>query len=411
MTKLTLSQPLFEELCSTRFVRESSRRIYDKALAGGTHFKVDLDKLPACAAFVKDLILKNYPDLNVPFHSRWEHFNVGGVARVERLEQSLPRLGGREKGAALVDLVVVSVLVDAGAGPKWAYRARDGGTYSRSEGLAVASLEMFEAGLFSSDPDAPYRVDSKALKSLSLEKMRTAFQVDATNPMTGLEGRVGLMQRLGHCLERRAEYFTRSEISRPGHLIDWYKSRLDADGLLPAQTLLRGLLWGLGEMWPERIIVNECRLGDAWIYPRGAAPSFDNLVAFHKLSQWLSYSMIHPLEVAGLGVSGVTEFTGLPEYRNGGLFSDMQVLVPRDVADTERTHAPDGDFLIEWRALTVSLLDETARRIRQDLGLSEEQLPLGKVLQGGTWLAGRETAARLRGGQPPYKIDSDGTVF
>jgi hypothetical protein len=89
----------------------------------------------------------------------------------------------------------------------------------------------------------------------------------------------------------------------------------------------------------------------------------------------------------------------------------MGVLVPRDASDIEKTHAPNENFLIEWRALTVCLLDETANLIRKDLKLSAEDLPLGKVLQGGTWLAGRETAARLRGGQPPYKIQSDGTVF
>jgi hypothetical protein len=411
MTKLSLSPEQFEDLCSTRFVRERSYRIYEKALDGGTRFKVKLNKLPACAEFVRDLILTNYPDLEVPFHSRWEHFNVGHVDRVKELEKSFVSLSRDERAFALVDLVLVSVLLDAGAGATWRFRAKDGKSYARSEGLAVASLEMFEAGLFSSDPSKPLRVDSKALKALTLAQMSEAFQVGDMNPMTGLEGRVGLMQKLGDCLEKRGEFFTASALSRPGHLVKWYAAKLDAGGKLPAQTLLRGLLWGLGDMWPERMVVNNCRLGDAWVYPQGAEAKFENLIAFHKLSQWLAYSMIHPLEVAGLHVAGITELTGLPEYRNGGLFTDMGVLVPRDAADADKTHAPDQDFLMEWRALTVCLLDETAKLIRKDLNLTDEQLPLGKVLQGGTWLAGRETAARLRGGQPPYKIQSDGTVF
>ncbi|MEO5667807.1 MAG: DUF1688 family protein [Bdellovibrionota bacterium] len=411
MTKAVLSKEQFDDLCSTRFVRERSRRIYDKALAGGTRFRLDLAKLPACADFVRNLILKNYPDLKVPFHSRWEHFNVGSVDRIQALDRKLATLASRDKAYALTDLVLVSVLLDAGAGPDWAYKARDGGSYSRSEGLAVASLEIFEAGLFSSDSKNPHRVDSKALKALKIEDMRKAFQISAANPMTGLEGRIGLMQKLGECLEKRGDFFTQDGLSRPGYLLDWYATRLDTRGQLPAQTLLRGLLWGLGDMWPERFVVNDCRLGDAWVYPHGAKPEYENIVAFHKLSQWLSYSMIHPLEVSGLAVSGITELTGLPEYRNGGLFTDMEVLVPRAIADIEKTHAPDGNFLIEWRALTVCLLDETAKLIRKDLKLSDEELPLGKVLQGGTWLAGRETAKRLRGGQPPFKIESDGTVF
>jgi len=411
MTKASMTEAEFEFLCSTRFVRERSRRIYDKALGGGTRFKVDLEKLPECATFVRELILKNYPDLKVPFHSRWEHFNVGGVDRNADLEKKLAHLEPHERAVALVDLVLVSVLLDAGAGPTWTYKARDGKSYSRSEGLAVASLEMFESGLFSSDPKNPLRVDSKALKALELSGMSEAFQASPSNPMTGLEGRVGLMQKLGDCLEKQDEFFSVDGLARPGHLVNWYFTQLDDDGKLPAQKLLRGLLWGLGEMWPERMVANGCRLGDAWTYPHGAKPEFQNLIAFHKLSQWLSYSMIHPLEVAGIEVAGITELTGLPEYRNGGLFTDMDVLLPRDPVDFERTHAPDGDFLIEWRALTVCLLDETARLIRNDLKLSDEELPLGKVLQGGTWLAGRETAGRLRGGQPPFKIQSDGTVF
>jgi hypothetical protein len=39
-------------------------------------------------------------------------------------------------------------------------------------------------------------------------------------------------------------------------------------------------------------------------------------------------------------------------------------------------------------------------------------LPLARILQGGTWAAGRTIAKRLRpDGGPPLKIISDGTVF
>jgi len=38
--------------------------------------------------------------------------------------------------------------------------------------------------------------------------------------------------------------------------------------------------------------------------------------------------------------------------------------------------------------------------------------PLARVLQGGTWTAGREIAlARRTDGSPPIKVVSDGTVF
>ena len=66
---------------------------------------------------------------------------------------------------------------------------------------------------------------------------------------------------------------------------------------------------------------------------------------------------------------------------------------------------------MEWRARTVALLDELAPLVRMQLSLSAAQMPLACVLEGGTWAAGRELAQRLRGGLPPFPIDSYGTIF
>jgi hypothetical protein len=68
-------------------------------------------------------------------------------------------------------------------------------------------------------------------------------------------------------------------------------------------------------------------------------------------------------------------------------------------------------LVVEWRALTVALLDELAPLVRDRLGVDAHAMPLARVLEGGTWAAGRATAQRLRGGLPPLTIDSDGTVF
>ena len=66
-----------------------------------------------------------------------------------------------ERTKRLLDLFLVSVLLDAGAGNKWQYKAENGRYYRRSEGLAVASLEMFQKGLFSSNPAQKEQVDGK----------------------------------------------------------------------------------------------------------------------------------------------------------------------------------------------------------------------------------------------------------
>jgi hypothetical protein len=69
-------------------------------------------------------------------------------------------------------------------------------------------------------------------------------------------------------------------------------------------------------------------------------------------------------------------------------------------------------MVIEWRALTVALLDRLADPVRSRLGRSAEAFPLARILEGGTWWAGRRLAAEKRpDGGPPFNIQSDGTVF
>ncbi len=108
----------------------------------------------------------------------------------------------------------------------------------------------------------------------------------------------------------------------------------------------------------------------------------------------------------------VDGLTGLPEYRNGGLFVDMGVLVLRDPAAATAANTVDSALVVEWRGLTVALLDAIAPLVRQRLGLSAEAFPLARVLEGGTWAAGRRLARERRDdGGPPIRVVSDGTVF
>jgi hypothetical protein len=89
------------------------------------------------------------------------------------------------------------------------------------------------------------------------------------------------------------------------------------------------------------------------------------LVPFHKLSQWLTYSLIEPLSISGVGVSDIEALTGLAEYRNGGLFLDLGVLEAKHAAVMEETHPPGSEVVVEWRALTVALLDRLAPLVRE----------------------------------------------
>jgi hypothetical protein len=153
-------------------------------------------------------------------------------------------------------------------------------------------------------------------------------------------------------------------------------------------------------------------LGDCWRHEAVRGPGLtDGWMPFHKLSQWLTYSLLEPFGWAGVHVESLDALTGLPEYRNGGLLLDIGALRLRDPAWTERTWTVGDELIVEWRALTVALLDELAPLVRADLGVDGERMPLACVLEGGTWAAGRALAQRLRGGLPPLSIVSDGTVF
>jgi len=386
-------------LRSPRAIRERCRALLELGLAGKLkHFQVEMARVPAVADYVLDVTRAAYPSLDIPVHSRWGHFDVGGVRRNAELDARLASLPPAERARAKLDLVVTSVLLDAGSGPTWKYVEAGGGTYARSEGLAVASFRMFLAGAFSSDPRQPLRADAEGLKGLSLDALAKGFQVTADNPLAGLEGRLALLQGLGRALPR------------PGTLHDL----LAAKGTrVPATDVLGQVLESLGSIWPGRITLDGVNLGDVWSHSAlGSEGRPESLVPFHKLSQWLTYSLLEPLEEGGIQVTDLDALTGLPEYRNGGLLVDLGVLVPRDARLLTDAYAPGSEPIVEWRALTVALLDEVGKRVRERLGMTAEELPLAKVLQGGTWSAGRRIAAEKRkGGTPPIRIESDGTVF
>lgn len=397
-------------LRTTATIRTRANGLLVRARSGGSAwFIVDDDALPAAAIDVASITRRRYPGLRIPFHSRWRHFEAGGIDRVAAVRERFAD-DPAEQARSLIDLAVVSVLLDAGAGPDWSYHDTVSGTQiSRSEGLGVASLDAFVAGLFSGDPDRPLRADPVGLRSLTPDALGEAFQVSTTNPLVGLDGRVELLHRLGDALMRTPEVFGTDP--RPGHLYDVLTAS-GRESVVGAHDILTILLDHLSGIWPSDNRIGDIALGDCWRHSSVAGPGLtDGWMPFHKLSQWLTYSLLEPFGWAGCVVTGVDELTALPEYRNGGLLLDTGVLRHRDPTNAGRTWSAGDELVVEWRALTVALLDELAPLVRAELGVTAEQLPLACVLEGGTWAAGRDSARRLRGGLPPFHIDSDGTVF
>jgi hypothetical protein len=405
-----------DRLLSAAAVRGTAHRILTLAREGSLEeWAVDMDRLQDTADFVANVVRERYPSLHPPLHARWRHFVLGGRDLWSEISRSRAWQSPAAAARAAFDLAITSVLLDAGAGSDWRYSdAGTGLVATRSEGLALASLRWFARGGLSDDATAdPLRADAAALCRIDGKAVDDAFQSAEGNRLQGAHGRAELLNRLGIAVQARPDLFAVADLPRPGGLFDALAQRASR-GAIPAATLLEVLLEGLGSIWPNRPTLDGVPLGDCWPHAAlqaGGHPT-DGFVPLHKLSQWLAYSLIEPLERAGIRVSDVGELTGLAEYRNGGLFVDMAVLVPRDGAAFERTYDVSDPFVVGWRAATVALLDEVAPRVARRLGLEPEAFPLARVLEGGTWAAGRLIARTKRAdGGPPFQISSDGTVF
>ena len=403
-------------LRTTTAVRQRAGQLLTRARNGESPwFVVDDGFMESTVAAVVAATRRRYPKLHIPLHSRWRHFEAGGVDRKKELDRLLADLPLSSRGHALIDLTVVSVLLDAGAGPDWKYvEPATGQTFTRSEGLAVASFHAFVAGLFSSDKNRPLQADAAGLRGVVTDHLAAAFQVSEANPLVGLQERAILLRRLGETMHEQPEVFGHD--GRPSGLFDTIVSpsgpAVAHTADVAAHSILSLVLYSLSGIWPAGNSIASVPLGDCWRHAavRGEGLS-DGWMPFHKLSQWLTYSLIEPFEWSGVRVHGLEDLTALPEYRNGGLLIDSGLLCLRDESAAQEIWQPGDEIIVEWRALTVALMDLVALAVRQQLHLNETQLPLACVLEGGTWAAGRELAQHHRGGLPPLQVASDGTLF
>jgi hypothetical protein len=390
-------------LFSAAAVRARCGFVFAAAERGETrHFRLVPERLEVAARHVAEVTRRRYPHLDIPYHSRWRHFAAGGIDRAHLVAAGAEPA---EMTRARLDLAIVSVLLDAGAGAHWYFRENETGlTLARSEGLAVASLRAMAQGLFSTDPLLPWRADAAALSRLTTEDLARAFQHGPDNALPGIAGRAALLRRAGEAAASRPDLF--GAPARLGALYDHWRARRTA---LSAGEILATLLDALAVIWPGAGHHAGVSLGDCGRHP--AVPG-DGIVPFHKLAQWLAYSLLEPLAAAGFRIVDLDSLTGLAEYRNGGLFLDCGVLETRDPTLPGQPLEVLSEPVVEWRALTVALLDRLAPRVRRRLGQSAEQMPLAKVLEGGSWAAGRELAlARRPDGGPPLTIISNGTLF
>jgi len=401
------TEKVASELMQLSAIRRQCGRLYDLAKQGQLDFfTVHEEQLSVAVDATEKCLRGRFPHLRVPPHSRLRHFDEHRISAM----MGSWACDQTEKARRMVDLVTVSVLLDAGAGSSWRYIQENGATARSSEGLAAATLDLFSDGFFSTDPALKTRVNSLALKGISEEALSRGLQVSRSNPLVGVAGRVAVLRSLGQALEDHPEFFGR-ELPRPGNMVDYLLGHTKA-GEVSLDELWKVCALGLYSIWP--LHPNGVMRGDVWKHSRlqSDEPSA-GLVPFHKLTQWLTYSLIDVLDrTVGLRVTGTAALTCLAEYRNGGLLIDTGVLSLKDPTWLQQEVNVGTELAVEWRALTVVLIDRLAGELRRRLGLTEAELPLAAVLEGGTWHAGRQVAAtRRQDGTPPIRIRLTGDVF
>ena len=334
--------------------------------------------------------------------------------RKAELDALLDGRPAAEVARARFDLTVLSVLLDAGAGARWSYtEGQDVGAaalpvqrHAGDELLAL--LDQAAKGPAAPPPgDAPDAAAAAVVGEAGHGRLpalgrpgrgepacvhgRRLLGVDerpaarrCRHPQAGRSGRAArrLPGHAGECdgrprRPRRAHQPARQRLgdrvgagtglpARPGLLYD----RITAGGTrtaVSATEVLAAVLQLLSPIFTSGSRVQGLPAGDVWPHrwagadtASGPDATTGGWVPFHKLGQWLAYSLLEPLQWAGVQVSGLDALTGLPEYRNGGLLVDGGVIVPRDARDLSRNWKPGDEFIVEWRALTVTLLDELA---------------------------------------------------
>ena len=168
---------------------------------------------------------------------------------------------------------------------------------------------------------------------------------------------------------------------------------------------------GLAPIWAgTHSNIDGVPLGDAWpcsSMPYDPEDPWESIVPLHKIAQWLAYSLMSPMtSILGVRFVGTELLTGLPDCRNAGLLIDTGLITLRGDAakrglaayrenamiegepnvEVVPLFAPEDDVIVEWRAVTVGMLDELLIEVNALLGLrGADRLSLAQMLEAGTW--------------------------
>lgn len=373
-------------LRTTQAVQERCGQLLVRAREGSTSFfEIDGQALEAATRQAVARIRRQPAHPYPPLFGLWRNLEAGGIDRIAGLERSLSRLSPAQRTHARVDLALTAALLGDPPGDDWSYaEASTGQVLLGADGLGVAALHAFAAGLFSSDATCPWQADARGLRALVTDHLALALQVSGTNPLPDLQSRAIRLRRFGEWLSEQPEVY--GDPGRPAGLFDIIISPFGhgvphtAD--VRVHDILSQLLVTLSGLSPASPRIGSVPLGDCWRHPAvmGPGPS-GGWVPLHAALQGLAATLVAPFAWGGVQVRGLDSLTAPAAASLGKLLLDRQVLRLRDTQVVMAESAPGDLRIIECRALTVALVDEMTGRARDLLGLGADALPTIRMAQ------------------------------
>jgi GTP cyclohydrolase II len=417
-----------EILYSLQNIYENSEKIFMKIINGNSkYFIFNKNNYELLESKIEKELNENYKK-NKKFinHSRLNHFEYNKKDYFKILHDENWKTDKIEKLRRSTELIIISCLLDAGAGDNWKYYSiKTNEFHKRSEGLGLCTLQMYEDGLFSSDPANPYMVNAYGLKNLSLQKFMNYFQINDNNDLIGITNRYSIIKKLSLILESNTDYYG-YESPRLGNIVDFINLNYNiTESGIKDHLIYDILVKSLKHIWENENSFVKLP-GDIWIHPDFKDPS--NMYAdhffFNKILQWINFSVIDYYEkFTNIEIIQTDILLPLSEYRNGGLLIDENIIslknslnpkcdcdccIPTQNNTLDKKLKANSPIIIEWRAITINLLKKLFIKIKPIF----KNLTISQFLENGSWIAGRKIAYKKRdSGNPPLNILLDGVYF
>lgn len=369
-------------------VRRRAHAFLDMGIAGKlNHVGLDLTKLDDALGLVLETTKEIYPDFQIPPYGIWRAFETGGIDRWSAMASAREFETAQEMLLAAADLALLALFMKTRHPGNWVFEdPMTGSKVAGDDALALAAFHMFASGSFSGEMTDPYRVDAETLVRLDLNELTSGLQWDRDADHELLGAMQAHLKRFGEAMALRPDLFSEGKLTRPGVLA--LRLAGEAGAGIDASKLLDNLLETFAPVWDGGAKAGDVGLGDSFDYTGKSAGSETTTVPFHLCAQEMVYSLLEPFAWAGFEVTGLEDLTPPSDLAHAALFVQTGVLAISSENDEALPEETKTDRMVELRAVSAALADKLADRLRSELDVSADQVPLTCILEGGTSRAG-----------------------